>query len=320
MTLDATLFRQIVETSHDGILVFTAGGETRYLNDAALHLFDYPALDAAPDTLEAFIPRDRIPAHRSHLEQFLAGGESSRTMSLRRPVHGRRRDGSLFPADISVSRVDHPGEKLLVAVIRDATTQGKLVNELLSDANRDHLTGLANRRRLQALGEEEMARFRRYGNTFSVVMIDIDHFKPVNDEHGHLFGDRVIRRCADAISETLRDCDRAGRWGGEEFQVLLPETDREGAAIAAERIREAVASLRIRDEADDGRAVRITVSCGVDTAEADTEEFEFIVNRADKAMYAAKRAGRNRVVCADGMAGETGGPAPRPDPPDAAAS
>lgn len=170
-----------------------------------------------------------------------------------------------------------------------------LFKEVEQLATSDSLTGLLNRRYFFELAQKELTRAHRYHSPLSVILLDIDHFKRVNDRFGHLAGDQVLCMVADACRAELRECDRMGCYGGEEFVMLLVETGSNGALFVAERIREKIAKLAIKVE---GGTVFITASLGGATMEdAETEIFvETLLERADQAMYASKRAGRNRVA------------------------
>ncbi len=163
----------------------------------------------------------------------------------------------------------------------------------------DRLTGLLNRGTWENLVDAEFERYRRYGNATSLVMFDIDHFKPVNDTHGHLAGDEVIRHTARVIRNALRHADRAGRYGGEEFGIILPETDAAGAAVICERIRETIAQSTVRTSVAD---IRYTVSLGISQLGDGPENYMEWLAEADKALYQAKETGRNRVVVFDDAA------------------
>jgi len=169
--------------------------------------------------------------------------------------------------------------------------------ELAALAVTDPLTGVSNRRRLQEDLEREYARAQRYGRPLACLMLDIDHFKRVNDTYGHQAGDRVLVLLADVLRETLRSTDMAGRFGGEEFMVLAPETSLSNAVIVAERLRQRVSE---KSSMAGCGIPHITVSIGVATTEhpASTDP-EALVHLADQALYAAKEGGRNRVVSAE---------------------
>jgi diguanylate cyclase (GGDEF)-like protein len=163
-------------------------------------------------------------------------------------------------------------------------------------ATRDPLTNLANRRSLIESACEEIRRSSRTGRPMSLLMIDLDHFKHVNDTLGHAHGDAVLVAVASALRSTMRAIDHVGRWGGEEFVVVLPESDSEAAVAAAERVRAAIAALRI---AHDGRIASTTVSIGVTTLGSPVGDpdrlFHALVDHGDRALYDAKDDGRNCV-------------------------
>jgi diguanylate cyclase (GGDEF)-like protein len=159
----------------------------------------------------------------------------------------------------------------------------------------DHMTGLANRRRFERQLEREVGRTLRYGHPFSLLMIDIDNFKNLNDSFGHDVGDDAIRRIGKVLREGTRGIDLAARIGGEEFAVLLVETSQEGAIEVAERLRLAIRALEIPS------AGQITASFGVAECPIDAQTANDILKAADVALYEAKRAGRDRVMPSIGM-------------------
>jgi len=155
----------------------------------------------------------------------------------------------------------------------------------------DHLTGLANRRRFERQLEREVARTRRYGRPFCLLMLDIDHFKRVNDTHGHEAGDGVLRRLANTLQAGTRGIDMAARIGGEEFAVLLTETDFARGVEVAERLRAAIRETQIPAVGN------VTVSVGLAEFNAATPDARSLFAAADSALYEAKRAGRDRICC-----------------------
>jgi len=159
-------------------------------------------------------------------------------------------------------------------------------------ATRDELTGVHNRRQFLVLADREWSRCRRYDMGAALLMIDVDLFKRVNDHHGHLAGDLMLREIARAAGDTLRQPDLLGRFGGEEFVVFLPHADPLGALDAAERIRERVAQLSLEWK---GQVVRATVSVGVAALDPTHDSLAALIQDADQALYAAKDAGRNCV-------------------------
>ena len=161
-------------------------------------------------------------------------------------------------------------------------------------ARTDALTGLANRRVFRDTLEREIRRSRRYHWPLSLVLLDLDHFKVVNDSHGHMLGDLILQRVGSILRHAVREADVACRFGGEEFVVVLPETARLGGYAVAERIRRRVEAAFL-DRPVGGHEVTMTVSGGLATFPEDGLHAAAIVARADEALYGAKRAGRNRV-------------------------
>lgn len=185
-----------------------------------------------------------------------------------------------------------------------------LVNQTIAmrlkeSARRDALTEALTRRAMEEMAEHELARSRRHGLPLSLLLLDIDHFKLVNDQYGHAAGDAALRQFAAAVRRCLRREDIFGRLGGEEFCALLPSTAVDGAAQLAERIRQSVANLAV--EAG-GNRLSLKVSIGVASLGEHAGSWDELVNRADRAMYAAKRAGRDRVIVGDISLTETGLP------------
>ena len=176
-----------------------------------------------------------------------------------------------------------------------ALDNAQLIEDLEELATTDGLTRLYNRRHFMERAESEFLRSQRYRRELSVFLIDADHFKAINDSHGHEAGDRVLRALAAACRQGLRQLDVIGRYGGEEFVVLLPETSAAVAQETAERLRRSVEQLRVPAAAGE---IRLSVSIGVATAGAQTESVAALINQADRALYEAKRSGRNRVTAA----------------------
>ncbi|WP_413207607.1 diguanylate cyclase [Rhodospirillum sp. A1_3_36] len=213
------------------------------------------------------------PPTQSHPELGSAEGESSWLL-------------------VSARSIPFDGGLRALIGLADISRQKELEKELRDRAIRDPLTGLYNRRHFEALALQSMKRFRRNGEPLTVALMDIDHFKVINDTHGHVNGDRALRRLAEIIADTIREADTPGRLGGEEFGLLLPGVDLKGAHVFAERLRKAVAETSIRLPQDE--TLTLTVSLGIAQIRLE-DTLESLVNRADMALYAAKHGGRNRV-------------------------
>ena len=213
---------------------------------------------------------------------------------------GTRFWGSVMIAPLEASKSQRAtgreafaGEGRYGLILRDISDKRHAAEQLRLANSADHLTGLFNRRAFFEAAELEMERGRRVPRSLSLLMIDADRFKSINDAHGHGVGDAVLRDLAATIAATVRDIDTAARVGGEEFAVLLPSTDLAGAASVAHRLCESVRTRIVRAE---GREVRYTVSVGVSEMSPEVAEINALIKRADDALYEAKRGGRDQVV------------------------
>jgi len=180
---------------------------------------------------------------------------------------------------------------------RERSELRRLNEELDRLATVDTLTGAYNRRKFAEVSQHEWATLRRTGNPMAILLVDVDHFKKVNDTHGHQAGDCVLRMVAAALSGNIREIDYLFRWGGEEFLVLAPNTAGDGALALAEKLRIAVENASME-------RLRVTISIGVTEIHSRDESFEKAIQRADAALYAAKENGRNQTRLADAPANE----------------
>ena len=191
---------------------------------------------------------------------------------------------------------------ILVEDVTDVCHYQQMLNKTLEDlaeANRvDGLTRAFNRRHWEECMAQEFSRARRYKHNVSLIMLDIDHFKQINDTYGHQCGDMVLIETAKYIKELLRISDVFGRYGGEEFCVILPETDLLGAADVAERIREGFQHIQFEFG---GISLKATLSVGVTIIDPEDKRYENMITRADAALYQAKESGRNRMVLSEAM-------------------
>lgn len=196
------------------------------------------------------------------------------------------------------SELEHRVSERTSALQRSNDALAAANARLNSLASTDSLTGIANRRHFREIAQRELGRLAGAGNTAVLIMFDLDHFKLVNDRFGHEAGDKVLNRVVHAIQEAVRPLDFFGRFGGEEFLILLPETKRDTAQEIAERVRKKVEATRIEHE---GNTIAVTISLGV--AEWDRKAtLDGLIRRADAALYQAKTAGRNRVQVASSEA------------------
>ncbi len=194
---------------------------------------------------------------------------------------------------IQVSSVDYLSNVEAVLLNPKVVELSQFERTMLS-ASTDSLTGLYNRRYFRKAVGREIARCRRHRLTFSLLLMDLDHFKDLNDRYGHLIGDAVLRKVARCFREVIRDVDVPCRYGGEEFAVLLPETGRLGAYVVADRLRERIESDFL-NKPTGGRITPITISGGIAVFPSDGREFSLLLERADEGLYKAKGEGRNRI-------------------------
>lgn len=181
-----------------------------------------------------------------------------------------------------------------IIIIEDITKRKKMEKELEKLATTDSLTGVQNRRSFLQDFEQELTRCQRYEHKLALIMMDVDHFKNINDTYGHNTGDKVLKLLVAEIHGLLRSTDMFGRWGGDEFIVLLPESDIHQASTVAERIRGNLSKAEV--VSDDGVLVRFTVSIGMTVVENRDGLLDDVIKKADKALYMAKQQGRDRVV------------------------
>jgi len=176
--------------------------------------------------------------------------------------------------------------------------------ELERAAHMDYLTGICNRRAIEDLARRAIAAARRHGMPMAIAIVDVDHFKRINDQHGHECGDQALVEAVRRLRESLRAEDLVGRLGGEEFVAVMPNTDGVAALAAAERVRAAFAETPMKIG---GHEIAVTITAGVAVLTAEDQQFSHLLRRADRAMYAGKNAGRNQVMLDGGSPMTTAG-------------
>jgi diguanylate cyclase (GGDEF)-like protein len=227
------------------------------------------------------VPADQIDAYIAEQIALIRAGDET-------PV-----DIRLASGDVIRSRCKMLADGGRMVTYGNVSDLVRSADELTELAMTDALTGMYNRRQFMARLDNEWKRFRRYGRPLSLLMLDIDHFKSINDRYGHDAGDRVIVAVARLCGTQTRDSDVAARIGGEEFAILLPETDLADAHAVAERLRAAVAELSFESS---GGPAAVTASIGAALADANAADHAELMKRADEALYTAKRGGRNCVA------------------------
>jgi diguanylate cyclase (GGDEF)-like protein/PAS domain S-box-containing protein len=246
---------------------------------------------AVGEPYSIFYPGDGITPHRL-MDRLREADDSGWSLDdgWRQRANGSRFWGSALLSPLRLLQDDTGPAYCLI--IRDITDKLEASETIRRATSCDHLTGIANRRMLFEAAEIELARWRRAPRPLTLLMLDADHFKTINDRFGHPAGDAVLCSLAAALTSTFRECDIVARVGGEEFAVLLPSTSVQGALAVATRLLSVVAGQTLEIE---GHRIQYTVSGGVASMEADVTGFDALMKRADRALYAAKSAGRNRV-------------------------
>lgn len=281
----------VLDSGPECVHVISPAGELVMINRAGLAMLEADSLDqikqcdlpkfVVEDHRQAFIALQEkvFDGARANLEFEIVGLKGTRRWLETRAAPLRDKDGTVLA---------------LIGITHDITEHHAMLLQLEYQARTDSLTKLPNRGHFLQVAERELGRAIRYGGELSMLLLDIDHFKQVNDLHGHKAGDLVLATIADICRATLRDCDVVGRIGGEEFAVLLPETDAEHAFEAAQRLRQAIAEAPTA--LDDGSRIQATVSIGVASLDGAATSVASLLQKADSALYAAKHAGRNCVI------------------------
>jgi diguanylate cyclase (GGDEF)-like protein len=268
--------------------------------DARIRAFNRAGADS--HTARSVRERKPLLVHDAQAEQIFGRGQA--TQEVREVVSaiiaplllGDETLGAISLESYRPYAFTHSDLHLLVSFAATATTamqNAQLHAEVQKQAITDTLTGLYNRRGFSELGRREVERALRFGRPLTALMLDVDYFKNVNDEYGHLVGDNVLIGLSTRFLQELRQIDLLGRYGGDEFVALLPETDLSNAVSVAERLRKVVAAATF---ASPTLPVKITLSAGVASISTDCKDLTSLVQKADQALYEAKRLGRDRVV------------------------
>ncbi len=292
--------RDVVELCTASIIIVDDQQTITAMNPAAEAMFGHgPGLmlgrsfqELVPEPLQAG-HSDLVEAswREAHDGCYLAAVDASVEASA--TACALRADGTEFPVDISVMRSSDGGRPVLLAILRDRTEPSQREQSLAHLVDTQALPGALNRRAFVASAETMISAHLRRSSPLALAMIDIDDLKRVNHSHGHSAGDEVIHEVVARLASSFRNADLIGRWGGEEFVVLLEESDHRGTSIATERARRAVASEPINCASLD-RPIAVTVSIGAIVTHEPPPELDPLLDGANHALSVAKRAGPNR--------------------------
>jgi len=290
MTLERNEARDLYEHAPCGYHSLNRDGCIVQINQTELDWLGYEAQEVMGRPFTDFMAETSQALFRINFPLFMQRGE----------IHDQeveliRKNGTHLPAVISATALRNKDGEFVMSrsTVFDITERKRLEAQLEHLAKTDSLTDLSNRRDFYEQAEREISRHRRFQQPLSLLMIDIDHFKAINDRHGHAAGDEVLRQLAAQCRSTLRETDITARIGGEEFAVLMPQTGEDTAAEAAERLRHQLATHPALGP--DGTAIAFTVSIGLTHFHERDADIADLLRRADTALYEAKETGRNRV-------------------------
>ncbi len=276
----ADRFRLAVESAPNAMVMADRHGKIVLVNSQGMKMFGYKGEELVGQLVEVLVPQRFRGAHPEHRTGFSARPQA-RPMGAGRDLYAVRKDGSEFPVEIGLNPIETDEGPLVLSAIVDITARKAAEEEIRRLATSDPLTGLVNYRKLMDTLEAEIKRFDRTRRPFAIILLDLDGLKKINDTHGHLVGSRALCRLAEVLRAHCREIDTPGRYGGDEFAVVLPETDSQQAQQIAKRIRERLAS--------DGESPSISVSVGSAVFPEDGETVEELLSAADSALYSMKR-------------------------------
>jgi diguanylate cyclase (GGDEF)-like protein/PAS domain S-box-containing protein len=289
------MLQAMSEAAHDALIVIDSSDTIVLWNKAAEAMFGYGKVEVLGRKFHDLVTgKEHHAAIKAGLQLFATTGTGP-VMNSVMEFTAFKKSGGEFPVERSVSAFRRGGRWYAVGSLRDITERKRSEARLKELATKDGLTGLNNRRHFLELAGLLFETAKRYQTPMSAVVLDVDHFKSVNDTFGHDVGDAVLRALARAVGEGFRAVDVSGRVGGEEFAIVMPETGAEQAAAVAERFRETVKAMRV---AHPGGELSVTVSLGVAGFDPSMATLEDLLKEADKALYEAKRSGRDRVMVA----------------------
>lgn len=279
---------ELLDLAHDAIIVYNMRREIMFWNRGAERTYGWSHDEALNKNINQLL-QTKFPQALAEIEQTVL-----RTGQWEGELEHATKDNSriIVTSRWAVKRDEDNVPISIMEINRDITERQALLTKLELQARQDYLTGLNNRGYFMELAERELKKALRYGHHFTVLMLDIDHFKKINDSFGHKAGDLVLKSLAEIFRITLREGDIVGRVGGEEFVVLLPETNVDGAVTVAERIRHMVEMTPVSVS---GSTIHFTVSIGGSEPTFQECTLDLLLNQADNALYQAKNSGRNRL-------------------------
>jgi diguanylate cyclase (GGDEF)-like protein/PAS domain S-box-containing protein len=289
-----------IESTEDGVLVVNGQGKIIFFNTRFAEMWGIPEhiiLSCDDDQAMQFAANLLVDP-----DSFMKRIEEAYNSDAVFYDILKFKDGRVFERNSHPQRAGTEGSGR-VWVFRDISKRTRMEEQLAAANARliklvkeDTLTGLLNRRTVLESAELEWSRWQRTHKPFSVLLMDVDDFKRINDQYGHITGDRALKMIADSLRDSIRALDLTGRYGGEEFIVILPETPLEGAIVVAEKMLEGIRQLKLQVNLS---TIQLTASIGAAAASIEDKDIDSLIHRADSAMYAAKRGGKNALCAKD---------------------
>ena len=241
------------------------------------------------------IPEPWRGEHDSYMQNYLRTGDA-KIIGIGREVSGQRKDGSLIPLELTLTSFSLDNRRFFTGILRDITERKAVQKQLQVQATRDHLTGTWNRVAVLDLLKKELNRGYREAKPVGLVFLDLDHFKRINDTYGHQAGDAVLRAASEQMCRVMRPYDLVGRYGGEEFLIVVPGCEETNLWKVCERSRKSMEDNLVAYEQ---KGISFTASIGATIAiPSEHPDVDSLIRAADLAMYRAKTSGRNRVELA----------------------
>ena len=280
----------VLATVGDAIITIDQRGVMQTANPSTERIFGYAKTELIGQSINMLMPADYADHHDGHLEEHLKTGVT-KAIGLTREMIGKRKGGEDFPIEVSVAELREGTKRLYTGVIRDITERKKARAKIEYLAHHDALTGLPNRNLYIERVERAISRAQRSSKPLALLFVDLDKFKPINDDLGHEAGDLVLKAVAGRMTECVRTTDTVARFGGDEFVAVLESLDHwESAAVVAKKIIE---KLTAPVEVTGGISATVGASIGISVFPQDGKTMDELARAADEAMYAVKESGRN---------------------------
>ncbi|NDU89120.1 MAG: diguanylate cyclase [Ferrovum sp.] len=284
----------VLDHVSDAVIMASTDGRITAFNRAATRIFGYTHADVMGQNVTLLMPEPHCTHHDQHIRHFLDWGENIPS-SRSRELVGKRKNGEIFPITLVLTSVEqNPGDWVFIAIVRDLTQDDATLRNLRSTAYSDPLTGLPNRLLLMDRLSQAIRSLNRESPGIALLFVDLDHFKPINDNFGHHVGDLVLRETSARLQSCVRESDTIARLGGDEFIVLLMGVENPLSALGiGEKIREALNDpFRLKSFSP----LTLSASIGMTFCQTHAIDAESLIRQADFAMYRAKAQGRNTVV------------------------